>query len=75
MKEPPMEGPVRKWQTRERVFAYATILAIAELGLFAFCVAGSHGLIVPMDHQPRSGLHQFPRRGDVGGRRHAVAGV
>ena len=47
------------WLTRERVIAYATILAIAEMALFAFCVAGSHGLIVPLDHQPSTDFVSF----------------
>jgi hypothetical protein len=51
------------WLTRERVLAYATILAIVEMGLFAFCVAGSHGLIVPLDHQPSTDFVSFHAAG------------
>ena len=53
----------RKWLTRERVTGYATILAIAELTLFAFCVAGTHGLIVPLDHQPSTDFVSFHAAG------------
>jgi hypothetical protein len=60
-----MEVPVRKWLTRERAFGYATILAIAEMVLFAFCVAGSHGLIVPMDHQPSTDFISFHAAGTL----------
>jgi len=51
------------WLTRERVLAYATILAVVEMGLFAFCVAGSHGLIVPLDHQPSTDFVSFHAAG------------
>jgi alpha-1,2-mannosyltransferase len=47
------------WVTRERVLAYATLAALAELALFAFCVAGSHGLIVPLEHQPSTDFVSF----------------
>ena len=42
---------------------YATILAITEMALFAFCVAGSHGLIVPLDHQPSTDFVSFHAAG------------
>jgi alpha-1,2-mannosyltransferase len=51
------------WVNRERVIAYATILAIVEMGLFAFCVAGAHGLIVPLDHQPSTDFVSFHAAG------------
>lgn len=54
---------VHDWFTRERVIAHATILAITELGLFAFCVAGAHGLIVPLDHQPSTDFVSFHAAG------------
>ena len=41
------------WLTRERVRAYATIMIVIELAGFAFCVAGTHGLVVPL-HRPVS---------------------
>ena len=56
-RERPLQGT--GWLTRERMIAYATILAIVEMGLFAFCVAGSHGLIVPLDHQPSTDFVSF----------------
>ena len=43
----PMQGPAR-WLTRERIGGYAIVLAIVECALFAFCVAGAHGWIVPL---------------------------
>jgi alpha-1,2-mannosyltransferase len=49
--------------TRERVVAYATLLAIAELALFAFCVAGAHGLIVPLEHQGSTDFASFHAAG------------
>jgi hypothetical protein len=58
-----VDVPVRRWLTRERAIGYATILAIVEMGLFAFCVAGSHGLIVPMDHQPSTDFISFHAAG------------
>jgi alpha-1,2-mannosyltransferase len=36
------------WLSRDRVRAYATILVIIELVVFAFLVAGTHGWIVPL---------------------------
>jgi alpha-1,2-mannosyltransferase len=59
----PGASPARKFLTRERVVAYATILAITELVLFAFCVAGSHGLVVPLDHQPSTDFVSFHAAG------------
>jgi hypothetical protein len=37
------------WLTRERVRAYAAILLVLELAGLVFCVAGTHGLIVPLN--------------------------
>ena len=58
-----MKVPVRRWLTRERAFGYATILALFEMALFAFCVAGSHGLIVTLDHQPSTDFISFHAAG------------
>ena len=58
-----MELPAGVWLNRERAIGYATILAITELCLFAFCVAGSHGLIVPLDHQPSTDFVSFHAAG------------
>src|SRR5882757_1029123 len=55
------------WLTRDRVVTYATILAILNLGLFAFCVAGAHGLIVKMDHQPSTDFVSFYAAGALAG--------
>lgn len=56
-------GEPRGWLTRQRVLSYATILAIAEMALFAFCVAGSHGLIVPLDHPTSTDFVSFHAAG------------
>jgi hypothetical protein len=61
--EAPPARQARKFLTRERVTGYATILAIAELVLFAFCVAGSHGLVVPLDHEPSTDFVSFHAAG------------
>jgi alpha-1,2-mannosyltransferase len=53
----------RHWLTRERIVGYATILMLAELGLFAFFVAGAHGLIVPLDRQPSTDFVSFHAAG------------
>jgi hypothetical protein len=45
------------------VLGYATILAITELALFAICVAGAHGLIVPLEHQPSTDFVSFHAAG------------
>jgi alpha-1,2-mannosyltransferase len=36
------------WLSRRRMRLYATILLIAELAVFAFLIAGTHGWIVPL---------------------------
>src|SRR5580704_18221633 len=36
------------WLSRDGVRAYATILLVVELAVFAFLVAGTHGWIVPL---------------------------
>lgn len=50
---------IRSWLTRERAIGYASILALTELGLFALCVAGAHGLIVKLDHQTSTDFVSF----------------
>lgn len=49
--------------SRERIVAYATILAVTELTLFVFCAAGAHGLIVPMDKMPSTDFVSFHAAG------------
>jgi len=51
------------WLNRGRLTGYATMAAITEIGLFAFCVAGAHGLIVPMDHQTTTDFVSFHAAG------------
>jgi hypothetical protein len=61
MAEPRRErGP---WLNRGRLTGYATLFAITEIGLFAFCVAGAHGLIVPMDHKTSTDFLSFHAAG------------
>jgi alpha-1,2-mannosyltransferase len=52
-----------RWLTRDRAIGYATILAVAELGLFVFCVAGTHGLIVPLHRQSGTDFVSFHAAG------------
>ena len=49
--------------TRERLIAHATILMLVELSLFAFCVAGAHGLIVPLEHPGSTDFVSFHAAG------------
>jgi hypothetical protein len=62
----PPDGPAQTrlpWLTRERAIGYATMLAFTELAMFAFCVAGTHGLIVPLAHQPSTDFVSFHAAG------------
>ena len=57
------------WLTNERMAAYAWILLICELLGFAFFVAGTHGLIVPLPHPTSSdfvGYYAAGRLADAG---------
>jgi alpha-1,2-mannosyltransferase len=49
----------RRWLTRQRVTGYATLVAIAELAMFAFYAAGAHGLIIPLDHRSSTDFVSF----------------
>jgi alpha-1,2-mannosyltransferase len=51
------------WMTRERIVVWACFLAATEFGLFAFGVAGAHGFIVPLDHQPSTDFVSFHAAG------------
>ena len=53
------------WWNRQRVIGYATILAIVELGFFLFCVAGAHGLIVPLDKPASTDFVSFHAAGQL----------
>ena len=53
----------RAWLTRDRLIAYATVLALTEMMLFAFCVAGAHGLIVPLEHPGSTDFVSFHAAG------------
>jgi len=54
---------IRKWLTRDRMTACAGSLALAELVLFAVAVAGTHGLLVPLDHPPSTDFVSFHAAG------------
>jgi alpha-1,2-mannosyltransferase len=58
-----VETRFTNWLTRERLIVWTMFLAIAEAGLFAFCVAGTHGWIVPIDHQPSTDFASFHAAG------------
>jgi hypothetical protein len=45
------------------VTGYATVLAITELALFLLCVAGTHGWIVPLDHESSTDFVSFHAAG------------
>ena len=47
------------WLSNERMVAYAWILLICEVSGFVFCVAGTHGLIVPLHHPTSSDFVSF----------------
>ncbi len=47
------------WLTNDRLMAYAWILLVCELIGFAFCVAGTHGLIVTLQHPTTSDFVTF----------------
>jgi hypothetical protein len=47
------------WVTNDRMAAYAWILLVCELVGFTFCVAGTHGLIVTLQHPTTSDFVTF----------------
>lgn len=53
------------WLTHERMVAYAWILLICELLGFVFCVAGTHGLVVPLDQPTSSDFVSFYAAGHL----------
>ena len=59
--------PSRPWLNRDRITAYAAIVAIVELGLFVFFVAGAHGLIVPLDRPSSTDFVSFHAAGALAG--------
>jgi alpha-1,2-mannosyltransferase len=56
---------VGKWPSRARMMTYATLLTITEMAVFAFYIAGTHGLIVPLDHQPTTDFVSFYAAGTL----------
>src|ERR1700733_10576985 len=55
------------WLTNQRMVAYAWILLIWELLAFAFCVAGTHGLVVTLPHPSSSDFVSFYGAGRLAG--------
>jgi alpha-1,2-mannosyltransferase len=53
------------WLTNDRIVAYAWILLTCELLGFAFFVAGTHGLIVPLQHPTSSDFVSFYAAGQL----------
>src|SRR5271163_2542104 len=53
------------WLNRERVRAYAIILLVIELAVFAFLVAGTHGWIVPLDTPTTTDFVSFYAAGSL----------
>ncbi len=53
------------WLTNDRMAAYARILLICELLGFVFFVAGTHGLIVPLEHPTSSDFVSFYAAGHL----------
>ena len=53
------------WLTRERIAAYAWIFLGLEVALVAFCVAGTHGLVVPLDGPTSSDFVSFYAAGHL----------
>jgi hypothetical protein len=53
------------WLTRDRIVAYGRIFLCLELALFAFCVAGTHGLVVPLKRPTSSDFVSFYAAGHL----------
>ena len=62
----PMEqATAGRWLTRDRALGYATLLALIELAVLVFFVAGAHGLIVPLDEKPSTDFLSFHAAGGL----------
>lgn len=55
------------WLTRRRVFEYAAMLFVFECIAIVFFAAGSHGLIVPLEHANPSDFVSFYAAGSLAG--------
>jgi alpha-1,2-mannosyltransferase len=53
------------WLSRDGVRAYATILLVVELAVFAFLVAGTHGWIVPLETPTTTDFVSFYAAGSL----------
>jgi len=53
------------WLTRRRLRAYTVILLIAEIGIFSFLVAGTHGWIIPLDRPTTTDFVSFYAAGSL----------
>ena len=47
------------WINQDRILAWARVVLVFELVGFAFCIAGTHGLIVPLQHPVASDYVSF----------------
>ena len=54
-----------EWLSRKRLHLYAVILLAAELAVFAFLVAGTHGWIVPLDKPNTTDFVSFYAAGSL----------
>jgi hypothetical protein len=54
-----------EWLNRTRIHAYAIILLVIEIAVFAFLVAGTHGWIVPLDKPNTTDFVSFYAAGSL----------
>lgn len=56
-----------EWLTRQRAIAFGCLLAAMELALFAFLIAGTHGVIVPLEQPASTDFVSFYAAGTLAG--------
>jgi hypothetical protein len=61
------------WLNRRRVVAYGAILLVLEVLAFLFCVAGTHGWIVPLKEPNTTDFVSFYAAGSLGAQGNAQA--
>ncbi len=54
-----------EWLNRKRLLLYTTILLVAELAVFGFLIAGTHGWIVPLDKPTTTDFVSFYAAGSL----------
>ena len=64
-RRPMGQATAGRWLTRDRALGYAAILALIELAVLVFFVAGAHGLIVPLDELPGTDFLSFHAAGSL----------